>query len=486
MFGGVIIEMSRLLDKYRRLSVQIRASFWYVIAQIIEKGTHIIVVPLYTRILTAAEYGEYSLFYSWKEILLIFGTLRIFGNSYNVGLAKFEKEKNRYTSATMGIGFAVTGVFFVVVLLFRTFFEHWLEMPFVWICLLLGEVFWTPAYAIWMTKERYEYHYKSVSGLSTVMSLAVPIIGISMVFILPDRAFGAVLGKALPPILAGIGCAVILLKRGRELYRWEYWRYALSFNVPLIFYYLAQVLLNHSDRIMIQHMGGKGQVAVYSVANAVANVLNVVNSAINQSYIPYMFQKMKRKEEYKIRNISSGIMAVVAAMNMCLIACAPEAMRLFAPESYHAGIWLIPPLAASVFVQFMAQMYCNVEFYYEKKYYLMWTSFFVCICNIALNYYFIGRFGYLAAGYTTLASYFLYFMGHVIVVRHILRKEHGARVFHTWNMLVVCIVFLLFSAVMEMLYGLVTVRYLILLMVVSAGIYKRRWIVRQWEIMRKG
>ena len=43
--------------------------------------------------------------------------------------------------------------------------------------------------------------------------------------------------------------------------------------------------------------------------------------------------------------------------------------------------------------------------------------------NIVLNYIFIRRCGYIAAGYTTLVCYLCYCVAHYLMMRRILRKE---------------------------------------------------------------
>ena len=43
--------------------------------------------------------------------------------------------------------------------------------------------------------------------------------------------------------------------------------------------------------------------------------------------------------------------------------------------------------------------------------------------NVVLNFIFIRLFGYIAAGYTTLACYMLYSVGHYIVSKRILVNE---------------------------------------------------------------
>ena len=43
-------------------------------------------------------------------------------------------------------------------------------------------------------------------------------------------------------------------KQGKKFFSKKYWKYALKFNIPLIPYYLSQVVFNTSDRIMISYI----------------------------------------------------------------------------------------------------------------------------------------------------------------------------------------------------------------------------------------
>ncbi|MCD7826896.1 MAG: oligosaccharide flippase family protein [Clostridiaceae bacterium] len=476
--------MKRLWKWYCDAPVQLKASVWYTFTQVLQKGVGFIIVPLYTRILTADEYGIYSMFNTWLEVMLIFGTLKVYGNSYNVGLAKFSDDRDRYTSATMGVGLVCTALFFLLFCFVPDLFEYWLGMPFAFICLLYLEVLFNPAYNLWAMQRRYDYHYVPLTLVTIAMTIATPVIGIALVYALPSRTLGAVLGKCLPPVIAGAACFFIILKQGKSLYNSKYWRYAISFNLPLIFYYLAQVFLYQMDRIMIQHLESESKVAIYSVANAAAFFLSIVTTAVNMTFIPFMFQKLKAQKQESIKKVSLFIMIMVALLHMCLIVLAPEAMRIMAPESYQEGVWLIPPLVASVFLAFVAQIYCNVEFYYEKKFYLMWTSIFVCLCNVILNYVFISRFGYIAAGYTSLASYILYLAGHMCAVRYIQKKEKEKPVFDNRAVLLICIVFVLFSVMATLLYGHMLLRYGVVMAIIILFIWKKDWIIMQFKAMR--
>ena len=60
------------------------------------------------------------------------------------------------------------------------------------------------------------------------------------------------------------------MAKGKKCFNKEYWRYALSFNLPLVPYYLSQIIFNQSDRLMINSMTGKGEAAMYGVAYQLA------------------------------------------------------------------------------------------------------------------------------------------------------------------------------------------------------------------------
>ena len=55
----------KLLNRYRSLSLTARASVWFVFATLFQKGINIITTPIFTRLMSKAEYGSYSVFNTW-------------------------------------------------------------------------------------------------------------------------------------------------------------------------------------------------------------------------------------------------------------------------------------------------------------------------------------------------------------------------------------------------------------------------------------
>ena len=76
----------KLLDKYNSLPVQIKASFWFLTCSFMQKGISTITVPIFTRLLTTAEFGQISVYNSWQGIISIIVSLHLTAGVYMRGL----------------------------------------------------------------------------------------------------------------------------------------------------------------------------------------------------------------------------------------------------------------------------------------------------------------------------------------------------------------------------------------------------------------
>ena len=101
----------------------------------------------------------------------------------------------------------------------------------------------------------------------------------------------------------------------------------------------------------------------------------------------------------------------------------PELVVFFATSDYYDAIWIIPPVSVCVFLMFLYPMFSNIEFYYEKSSVATSASIVGAILNIILNYIFIPKFGYIAAGYTTLVCYLIFSLMHYLGMKKILKQK---------------------------------------------------------------
>ena len=103
-----------IFDEYLRLPKQVKASFWFLICSFVQRGISVISTHIFTRLLTPAEYGLFSVFTSWLGIVTVIVTLNLFGGLYMQGLVKFDNKRQQYSSAMQGLCLTLVVVWAVV------------------------------------------------------------------------------------------------------------------------------------------------------------------------------------------------------------------------------------------------------------------------------------------------------------------------------------------------------------------------------------
>ena len=64
--------MKRFINLYKNLSNEAKASAWFVVCNIIQKGISFFTIPIFTRLLTTEEYGMTNVYQSWMSLIIIF------------------------------------------------------------------------------------------------------------------------------------------------------------------------------------------------------------------------------------------------------------------------------------------------------------------------------------------------------------------------------------------------------------------------------
>lgn len=462
--------IDRIVIKYKKIPLPVKASFWFIISSCIQKGIQIITTPIYTRLLSANQYGEYSVFLSWIEILAVFATLDIFYSGYNVGMNKFLGDRERYTASMHGLCSTITTVLFLIFLIWPNIWCNTLGMSRELIMLLFVYMYIMPAFQFWSAKQRFEYKYIALIIITTIISVGTILLGIIFAMNFSEKGVAVILAKVVGEGIIAIPLYIYSVKRIGLLFNKYYWKYALKFNIPLIPHYLSTMILNHSDKIMIQVLVGQSYAAIYSVAYSISVLMTIIQTAINNAFIPWLFKKLKKEEYKEISSIANGIIILVGILNLFLVAFAPEIIYVMAPSEYQSAIWVIPPVAMGIFLTSVYGMFVNVEFYYESNKLTAIASFMAAVINIVLNYIFIKRFGFIVAGYTTFLCYLLLAIFHYCAMKYICKKEIGdIKIYNIKQIILIISIIIGIAIILQIMYKETFIRYgfvLVILMII--------------------
>lgn len=105
------------------------------------------------------------------------------------------------------------------------------------------------------------------------------------------------------------------------------------------------------------------------------------------------------------------------------------------------------PIVLGIYFAFLYSLPAAVEYYHKKTKMIAVGTVCAAVANIVLNAIFIPLYGYLAAAYTTVACYILYFFFHLFIARRIL----GRFLFNMKNLLFSALAVSGFSALCLML-----------------------------------
>ena len=408
----------KYLQTYKSLSVTKKAAIWYTLCNILQKGISFIVIPIFVRLLTVEEYGNYVTFIAWKDIIIIFATLNLYCGVFTKALVDFDQDRDRYTSSMQALGTIVTLGLFCLYFPFQFFWEDAFDMGKVTMLLLLLYYITTPALSFWLVRQRVEYKYVSMIIVTLLTSMLTPLCSI-ILFLLTDWRDEAIIWGFLISqiVFSGIFYIYYFIK-GKCFYDKRYWIFALKYNIPLVPHYLSLIILGQVDRIMIKDMVGADKAGIYTLAFQISQAMTVLTAAINASFVPWFYERLKYRDFQSVKPVVDKLCLLVGLSVIFVMLISPEVISVIGTSEYKEAMLIMPVTAAGVYLTFC------YSFYYSATKFVMWASLSVGLTKVLLNYLTIPVFGYLSAGYTDLTCYILFTISHFIFMNKVCRKNN--------------------------------------------------------------
>ena len=462
------------IDKGNNVPVQVRASFWFLICTVLQRSVSIITTHIFTRLLTKGEYGQYGVFLSWMGILTCFVTMYIYSGVYPQAIVKYDKEKDKYTSALQGLTCMLV---LLSAIIYGSLFKLWnsifslntTQMVAMFVIIWANAIF-----GYWSAEQRNDYKYRALVIVTLVESVLQPILCVLLILHCPNKVNGLVWGIAIATLTCYAPLLIQHMIKGKVFFSKKMWSYALRLAVPLIPHYISTILLTNSDRIMIRWIVGEDAAGIYTLAYTVSICGVLINQAVLQTLQPWIFQKIKDKDFKSISSMAYPALIGIAAANLLIIVFTPEIVTLFAPASYYEAKWVMPPITMSVYYMFMYNLFACFELYYEKTAYVSMATGVGAILNILLNLVFINLFGYFAAGYTTLICYIVFAVMHYHFMRKACKREaYEERIYDIKKLIIISAIFMSVGFALMATYKINTVRYAVIALTLVLAIIFR-------------
>lgn len=457
-----------------KINVALKAGVWYVVSSVIVRAIAVITTPIFTRLLSTAEYGTVSTFTSWYSLLLTFYTMNL---TYSIGRAKldFENKLDEYIGAMQTLSGLVSFVISLGIILFINPLSSFFELSRNATLMLAIYLFFTPSISFYQNGFRYRYKYKQ--NIAIAWYTAVATVVLSLVFIFThdsNRAEWRMLGIMLPTVLLSLAFWAISIKNRNLNTNKRYWKYGISLSAPLIIHTLSINILSQSDRVFISKLCGSEDTALYSLVYSYSLLISIFMNAISDGWLPWFHDNLYVGNKELINKNSRDLVIFGCYIALACISIAPEAVMILGGREYMQALPCVLPIVLGILCQYIYTHYVNIEMHLKKTKYVSGGTIFATILNLVLNAIFIPIFGYVAAAYTTFVSYFVLLIVHYFITNNILRMKLYKDVFMFGSMIVTTII----GTIVTITFNFSAVRYsLIIVGFLSFVFYYRKYVI---------
>lgn len=367
-----------------------------------------LLVPLYTSVLTTADYGTYDLFYTSIALLLPILTLNV-----SEGVLRFALDKDQDESIIYSIGLKVTGIGFLVLvaacLLNAVFNVYPLLNEYAFYFILL-----------YLTTALYQLLTSFIRGIDKVAVLSVASVLNTVAILVFNILFlvvikGSLIGYFWANILGALLSSVYLIYK---IHRYQIRptrrqnkgleREIIAYSHPLILNSLGWWLNNAADRYIVIAFCGVAANGVYSVGYKIPSILNIFANIFNQAWVLSSVKSFDKKEDTVFfEKIYSNYNMMLVVLCSVLIAISKLlATFLYSNAFYEAWIYVPFLLIANVFGAisgFAGGIFSAAK---DSKIYSV-STLIGAGANIVFNLILVYSIGVIGAAISTMVSYFI-------------------------------------------------------------------------------
>lgn len=394
--------------------ILLKGSFFLSMADLSTKVIGFLLLPLFTFYLSPEDFGIISITFLIVSILNLF---------YNPGIISaiqrlYHANDNLiYRQELIGSAY----VFFIstplIVLLtallfgdfiFLQIFKDFKFFPYGLIAIFLSFV--TQPKRLWINLLTLTYEVKKIAIYTTISVFLGLLVSYILVVFFQMGAMGRVIGAFPGAILLFIISSKEVIKYSKLKWSFKKLKIILKFGTPLIIAIISYEFLHIADRFIIEHLIGIAALGIYSFSYTICEAQRFVMVGLNKLFSPIFYENMNKKNYILIKQILSYYIILLTTINLIIILFSNEIVLFFIDLKFHESIILIPVICMGLFFNGLLLIFTSSLSFKNKFGSISKIAFISSILNIVLNLILIPSYGIVAAAYSTLISYVIYFI----------------------------------------------------------------------------
>lgn len=463
-------------EKRGSTGLALKAGFWYVISNFLVKGIAFITTPIFARLMSESDYGEFSNFASWQSTLFVITGAELY-NTLNRAYYDYTEDYDKYVSSVAFLGLGITAVCYVAFLLCGGFIYRIVAIPPVYVHILFLNMLLLSGKEIFLAREKTLYRYKRVAAVSAVYLVVPTLIAVLCVVLAEEtnRLPARIYGFYLPAAVVTFYCTLDVIRRGKT-FKWEYCKYALTLSLPLLVHYLTAYLLSSSNTIVTKSVLNAETAAVVSITTSAVHILTLLLQAVSGAVTTWLMDNLEQKKYAELRRSLLIYTVCVCVVAVGVILFGPEVIWILGGTRYAQAGALLPGMVVAVTIQSVTTVFTIILTYKKRVMGIAVCTATVASVSIAAKILMLPHYGIGILPWINIAAYGILFICDYILV---CRAGNGNIINmkgFTGCILALCLI----TCVSDFLYDHLLIRYGLIACVgaaVLAILYKKRELV---------
>ena len=345
----------------------------YAISNVINRAAGLVLLPVFTHVLSPAEFGRYTLVQSMIDVLSVLGGLGLTGamNRFFLEYPEDARMRDRVISTVLLMVLAVAALAVLLSWPLSLLLSRWLlgaeEYAFLCVIALIG----LGCIALFEVECAYAVVRKQVRlYFALCCAKALGLIGCNVLFVvvLHMGVAGVLLATTITMgVIGGVTLVAILRRTGVHFVPSLARKLAL-FGAPLVPSALGSSALGLVERYYLNASVGAAAVGLYSLANRLASLLQMFIAApFSQTYSVRRVETLVKGEDQKVFDRLLLLFVLVMSLSsLSLSVFGDDLIAIIAPGSYALAVRLVPLLGLCYI---LASINFNLELgiHYSKR-----------------------------------------------------------------------------------------------------------------------
>lgn len=380
------------------------------------------VVPLYSRWLSAGDYGLYDLFVTYISLLMPVITLSCGEACFRFLLEKsdeYDQKKICGNSFAISVVGLIIGSVIIVLFFIAGKQEH--VVPF--LCLMIANTLFSQCgYLARGLRKPAAYTISHIIYL-VFMFLCVTWFVYFKSMGIDGILYGSAVGYMAGILYVSLSCKLWNLLSGFRIDLFQI-REIVKYSMPLIPNTISWWIVGVSDRTIVSMFLGPAFNGIYAIANKLPSLCTTCFGVFHMSWQENASDAINDQDRNLYFNkIFNSIIPMCISVCMVILAINRYMYRWIWDSKYIDGYYHVSILVTAIIFSFLAQFIGGVLVAMKKTKTNGSTTVMAAVVNLAVNFSLIRYIGLYAASVSTLISYIVLFFVRIYAIR----KEYPIR-----------------------------------------------------------